>query len=101
MLRGGAAVTGDPSLRPASSEPILGMSGEGLWSTWADQVQSWSSRADSRLPLGLKEPRQGNGHHTGTSLTFEEILRACSFHSPSYLSSSQQLSPIIIPFLTA
>lgn len=47
MFRRGAGVAGDPSLRWPRSEPVLRVSGEGLWSAWAGSAQRSAGAASA------------------------------------------------------
>lgn len=73
-----------PSLRPPCSGPVVGASGESLWSRYVDRPSSIVEQgAGSRLPLGLNEPRQRIRRHLrGTSVTLQEILQVWRFHIP-------------------
>lgn len=81
--------TGAPSLGPLCSEPILRESGEDLVSRWP--VPHYP---------GVQQATAGG---RASSQHFPYIRRdywVCSLHTHSCRSSSQQISPIIIPLFT-
>lgn len=86
---------GGPSLRPPSSEPILG---KAFGRHGQTQFSRGAGALGARLPFGLNEPRQGDGYQANTSLTFEEILQVCSFHFPSCFNPLNKLAQLLSHF---
>lgn len=86
---------GGPSLRPPSSEPILGTA---FGRHGQIQFSRGAGALGVRPPFGLNEPRQGDGYQVNTSLIFEEIPQACSFNFPSSFNPLNKLAQLLSRF---